>query len=476
MPVGLASGLLLAPAGLLAQSLPSRDAVAQLVRELDRAFSDGDAERYLAPFDPVHAVMHARFAARVREVLSSGVPLVRRSAVERFWHLGGHGIALIVAETSAPGLSDREPVQENSVWALRDESGQLRIVLAADVSASALAVLPREDLPLQPEQQIRCDACNYTIRASDDWLMVPNCSQRLGCLESFSFYSLSLDLAADLSVHVAHAESGQSPAAQLRRFVKRGEGVDSADVAIEPWLPPMYAAGNRPMYLDGARCVLEDHPNPGDRAELHLATYGRLSYLITVRGSAAHIDANRPAVRSLLQSFALDDPRLEPAVLVERIAGERQGGSFDGPVYENHKTGVRFAGPAGWATRLDASFCAFDVAWAKPDGTASLRLTALLPSQGIEHWTERAADAALRAAWSKAGVEIVDAGGWRDGERGFAKLRLVEARSSGSAGAARSLMKVGFDRDLLVLLELSANDAATAAGLRALLDGLSRDD
>src|SRR5690606_14437452 len=166
---------------------------------------------------------------------------------------------------------------------------------------------------------------------------------------------------------------------------------------------PMYAGGKRPMYLDGARCVLNDHPAPGERAELQLATYGRLNYLITVRGRGAHIDANRDAVGSLLQSFALDDPRLDPAVLVERIAGDRQGGSFDGPVYLNRKTGVRFAGPDGWAKRLDASFCAFDVTWAKPDGAASLRLTALHPAQGVGRWSERAADAALRAAWSKAG-------------------------------------------------------------------------
>jgi hypothetical protein len=491
---------LLAPGPVFAQATPPcSDAVADLAQELDAAFERGDAEAYLARFDLRHARLRAKLDERIRAVLGGAARLARRSEVSRHWERGEFTVALVRSRTSNPARADLGSLEEHALWAVRGPDDAPRITLAVEVEAAHLEMVPDASDPLQPKHLFRCRACNYTIDAGDQWLMVPTCNARIGCLESLSFYSLQHDLAADLSIHLADGETVPTPRTMLEDLLedlpedlpagepgRAGPG-RPARPAIDPWLPPMYRPDNRPTYLDGARVVLQG----GDqRAEVHLATYGRLGYLMVVHGPAEIVERNRGAIDRLMGTFTLQDPALEPEQVVLRITQERQGGLLDGGEYRNTRFGVRFTGPEDFGARMAASHYAFEVRWTRSDGTASVRLKALTPPNGMERWSVAAAERTVKIACDRGGLVVDDPGAWQlattsaDGgggpdpamSAGFARERWIRAREGGSGAAPAILLRLALDEDLLVIVEARAESpAAGGVDLRRLVAPLHRD-
>lgn len=452
---------------------PCADAVVELARSLDAAFEDGDAVRYLEAFEPLHAQLRKNLEHRIRRVLGSGADLRRQTEVHRHWRLGEHTIALVETETRNTARPDLGPVQEHAIWALRGPDAAPRIELAVEVDAAHLEAVPDSADPLQPKREFRCRACNYSIDAGDSWLMVPTRASRIGALESLSFFSLRHDLAVDLSIHLADGERVPTPAEMLADLVELVLGPD-VDVAIDPWLPPMYTRDNRPTYLEGARCAVDAE---GERCELHVASYGRLGYFTVVHGPSAVIERNRAEIDALLRSFALDDPALEPEQVILRITQERQGGLLEGHVYTNSRHGVRFEGPHGFRARMAASLYAFEVRWSRADGAVSVHLKGLAPPDGMPRWSPDAAERALRLACDRGEYEVVDDGGWIDGRQGFARERRLRTRRDVDGVRESVAVRLALAPDLLVVVEAHAttdSEAEADAALEGLLEPLQR--
>ena len=463
--VGTAVTVGLAPAAAqpdAAPQPPTRPDVTALFARLDDAFERGDADAFLAAFDPVHPTLHARFATRIRQVLSLRVSFERASELQRHWQLGPHGVSLVATTTRLAARQDLPPVREHALAVTRrtaDES--TAITLYVDVDESVLAQLPDADQPLTPKHAIRCSTCNYEIDAGQDWLMVPNAKQSSGCLESLTFFALDVDLSVELSIHLDRAPDPAPPAVRLVTLCRDRTGDADAAPSTEPWIPPAYTLGvtGPPPLLDGARCTIDEDGTP--HAELFLAVFGRVGYLFAVRGSAVTAERRSAAIGRLLDSFMLLDPELSPDTIAARITGDRQGGDLVDGGYVNRRFGVRCDAPGAWQPRLAAAHYAFDVVFSCPADHGHMRVKGMEPPRGMERWTRAAADRMVRSTLERAGLRVVEDSGWQGAADGFDAQREIVARR-GDADP-RYALRLGFAPDLLVLAEADAN---TAHGLR----------
>lgn len=450
---------------------PAEDAAIELARRLDEAFAKGDRAGYLAHFHALHTVLHALLTRRLTDVFAAHADLDRHSEIKGYWRLGRHAIVHVASTTTDTERPDAGAVREDALWALRNASSEPVVVLSVEIDPNTLDAMQDPDDPLRPKHQLRCYACNYSIHAGEDWLMVPNCGARTGCLESFSFYSLEHDLSASLTIHLDAGHAALKPQAVLLELVERNVDVPVDGVRVESWLPPSYDDQNRPRHLEGARCVLVDVPYPGWRTEAHLATYGRLAYLFVVRGRVEAVEAEREAVRRLMESFVLDDPSLDPEEVALRITKERQGGWLEGQVYTNERYGVRFTGPPEWTGRTAAGQYAFDVTWRRPDGHAFVRLKALAVPVGAVGWTKEMVESVARNACAGEHLTLRSPAGWIEGNSGFAHERHL----TGTDARGRAVvLRLSFDEDLFAIVE-ARGPAADVAELQHAAGRLTRE-
>ena len=463
----LAATALAVPTAARAQggAAPTRAAVEELIARFDQAFNARRHEALVTLFLPIHREQTERTLERLRLALTGSGRLERHSELADSWTMGRHAIALVRATTAC--TTTKTEAREATLVAVREVGGALRIALTVDVDPGMLAMLPRER-DAAPRGLLHCPACNYRIEAGEEWLTVPSRSQRVGCFESLSFWSLDHDLTVMVSVHLARAPE---PAEQwlARLGVELGAGEHSAPQA---WLPPRYAALEpRPTVLGGARATFS---RPGDEqiVEASLATFGRVAWLFVARGSGAQCEAQRASLEELYGGFALDDLGLPAERLAASIEDHHLGARVHGADFEHAASGVRFHGPEGFSPTLASGFAAFDAAWTCPDGRSTLRLRGLRPPEGLAHWSSAAADAMLARTFARAELSPILDSGWQDGHSGFAKERRLGLRDA--EGKLLRLLRVGLDEDLCVVLEVRTNGSLDAERGREVLERLSR--
>ncbi len=471
-----ASGSALAVLGLacpsVAQTVPAATAVETLLAEMDRCFGRRDLDGFLACFQPVHVERHARFAQRLEQVFAFGVELTRASAVQSDWVLGSHRVSLVRAETRSARDPDRDPLVEHALMASqRTQAGETRATAWIEVDAAILGVLAAGGTGGEPPHTLRCHACNYHIDAGDDWLMVPNVKDRIGCLESLSFYSLDTDLVADLTIHLARAQTAP-PARRWLRDIAMAQcrDVDPEMLPIERWTPPAYGPDMpAPALLDGARCEVPAGV-PGQGASVYLAVYGRLGYLISVHGRKAALEQRvseevGSTVDRLLTSFTLLDSDLDPTQLEVRILEERMGSNLDGVAFTNSRFDLSFPGIDGWDTRLDAGAYAFDATWSCPRQSGRFRLRGLEPPRGYSRWTPEAADMVLAPMLRE--LELFEARTRSEWIRmpdepksdGFRWRLDLENHDGKRAGARHHALTVRLAEDLMVVTDAESDSA-----------------
>lgn len=445
---------------------PSRAAVESLVARFDAAFNARALDELVALFVPVHPEQTERTLDRLRKALGGTERLERTSQVAEAWPMGRHAIALVRATTLCAATQGR--ADEAVLVAAREVDGALRIALAVEVDPGVLAMLPR-GTDERPRGTLHCPACNYRIEAGDDWLAVPARSQRVGCYESLSFWSLERDLVVMVSVHLARVPE---PAIDWLLRLGRELGTPS-EAAPTPWLPPRYAALDpATRTLAGARARFVEPL--GERVlEVSLLTFGRVAWLFVARGSASDCESQRSSLETLYAGFALDDVDLAPDKLAASIERHHFGTRCDGGCFAHAESGVRFDAPSGFAPLQAGGFARFDVAWDCPEGRATLRLRGLAPPEGLAHWSAPAADAMLARTFQRGALTIAADSGWTDGQVGFARERRIELRDA--AGELVRILRVTLDDDLCVVLEARTTGALDATHARDCLGKLRRE-
>ncbi|MBK8976878.1 MAG: hypothetical protein IPM29_13245 [Planctomycetes bacterium] len=460
---------------LASQTPPSLAEVRALLGRLDAAFESCDLPAYEACFAPVHVDRHTAHLDRIARVLRTGVRLQRHSEALDGWELGPHRIALVRTTTRSRARADRPALVEHALVAARSLAAGVRAELLVEVDERFLGALTAASA-LQPKSLLRCHACNYRIDGGTDWLTVPNCKERVGCLESLSFYALDTDVAVDLTVHLARGTAMPEPTALLGELARDVLHAPALDLQVAPWVPPMYVeAPDCPQQLRGAQSVVED--GDGDRrTELAIAVYGRLGYLFVVRGRTAAVLARREQIDALLASFTLLDPDLDAAELEARILTERLGGSIDGSRYVNERFRLTLTGVPGWDPTLSAAHDAFDVVWRCPQHFGLVRAQAFTPPRGLPAWTQADAEPMLQRALHGDGVQVLEDGGWTDDTAGsgFAWRRALRIQRGEPARLPADL-RLYLDGDLLLVVEGQPYDERARAEIQLALDSVRRD-
>ncbi len=430
---------------------PCIDDARRLAHELDDAVTAGDRDAFVRCFAPTHPEHFAKLLERMTPLLRPGLALERDSHVEKFWIRDASGIALTRAETRSrhPGAKT-QPVVEDLLLVFGARGDDVRITLCVEIDPAWLQHVFPADGTGKPAV-LQCPACNYALTVGPGWLPVPSCRLRSGCLESYALYSLDVDLDATLSVHLAPDDADPRTMLAALTAADASPRLHGTVSPIADWLPANDAdPKTRPTGLRGAQCRVSQ-PDTRHTTELHLLTYGRVGYLLTVDGDDALLAERRGAIDALVAGFRMRDPSLAPADVAAHVLSGHVGGSFDGASYANDKVGVRLTGPTGWRVRVDAGQYVFDVIWTCPFERGVLRAKGLAPPVGAKRWTRSAADMTLEAALRRDALEIVHDGGWQPlAEDGFRLERSLELRRTGGRPV---LLHLALADDLLVCLE-----------------------
>ena len=171
-------------------SVNDRVGAGLVVERLDRAYNAGDPVAYFELYDPDSVALHSHLRTRFGQVLRPHGLLKRSSAVIDFAMRKDRAIALVSSEVGATG--EKQPMRSRRLLVLDPEDGE--VVFEIDA--------PPQSHEIPAKTEFECPACNYRITASADWLVVPNCQLRTGCLESVAFYSLTHRVCVHLSVNV----------------------------------------------------------------------------------------------------------------------------------------------------------------------------------------------------------------------------------------------------------------------------------
>jgi hypothetical protein len=443
-----------------AQTAP--EPVTKLLAELDDAFTDGGADRYLSHFEPVHAELHSTLATWLRSALDRR-GWRRSSNIVQYVTRGDCGIARVETrlEPSRNGTPD-DVVTATRLLVVRDTGGAVRPTLEVEADARAL------DQHASPTEAFGCQACNYVIAAGKDWLFVPHLPARVGCLEAVSFYALHWDIALDVSVHVEPPD-GPNAKDVLTALVDEIAGDCAWHGDCRPWVPPHYERNGVPAGLEGAACRVER--GPGRRAELFVVAFGPMRYLLALHGAPQAMEDHRAEIDELLGSFALRDTDLGSVARSLRPVQKHTGGELRGGKYENAGLGVSFDGPPGWTAQLRCGPHLFHVIYRAPDGSGRIDLRGLGPPSGRRVWTTRCLDRTLDG--SLLGQSFVNRAdtGWRELETGC-KVREIEGDTASSSHALRCSLDA--ERALLIVLDAAAERADLLPDLRRAFDRLEQ--
>ncbi|MCA8943725.1 MAG: hypothetical protein KDB80_14275 [Planctomycetes bacterium] len=433
----------------------SRDHASRMLAALDHAV---DADDYASLFDPLYPDLHRLRTEWVRNALAAAGSA--RSELRDFATLGDRGVMLVHTTFGA----DATRLEVDRYVAFRADGRGLRATFDVEVNPKAL---PEAPLSRGDYSKFGCPACNYVMQPDDDWLVVPHVSERVGCLEAFSFYSLHSPTSVDVSVHLM---TEQTPRALLEGLVR--EETTSRDVVgeVEPWQPTRYRSSTAPKGLEGARVEIASARS--ETTILHALRFGPVMYLFAAAGPGAHLDGERGRVDALLDSFMLRETDLGRVQATVRPVMMHTGGELDGAVYHNERLGLDLRGPDGWSSTLHCGGHLAHVSWSCPEHRGRMTLRVLAPPPGRMAWTELAADSSIDCCLESNPLTVEKDSGWhRAGAAGSARdIRFARDAD----GAVRQLRVVRpEDGGVLIVIDAQAPADELAAVVRC-FDSLER--
>ncbi|MGE3174163.1 MAG: hypothetical protein AB7O97_16160 [Planctomycetota bacterium] len=454
-----------APTQSPAQS-PALEPCRALLRELDRSFNAGDAEGYLARFEPEHPMVQAVHARTVRARLGGAVPVQRTGEVTATRRIGQYVVAPVVYEYRS---AEQDPLIEAGLLVARpldadDPDSGLAPVLAVDVPTDRCGV----------DDVFTCPACNYRIGGAEGWLCVPIAQDRTAVVEGATFLLLGTDLALDVSVQLGDSALGAASVVagllqQLRRRAPTARTTPPAD-----WLPPSVPAGVEGLGGARAEAELED----GDKLVVHALTLGRLRHLLLLRGAEDALARRAAAVDALLATYRLLVTDANVAQQAAKALQAHTGGDVaaDG-VYRNERHGIAAQGPRGWVPQRRCAGSPFQVVWSCPRSSGRMWLTGYAPPAGFPHWTTELADRWLADLLRRAGMQAhADVGAWTEPATGPRELRViaVDATAVGPGQASRPErhLHLVLRDDLLVVADAYTTDPDEVAAVQKAVGSL----
>jgi len=451
--------VLLAAPGVPAQA-PSEQQTKELLAAIDKAFDAGDLKTLLGHFRPSHKTLAAQFEARMKAALGFGARLHRNSEIVHCKNRHGRAVALVRATTSCV-------VQPNLQHA--EHCYLVASTTAAGPKADFMVTVNDHVLRSMQRDRFTCPACNYTFGGNSSWLAVPAWPDETGCMESLTFIALGHDLVVEVSVHVLE-EALPAPKA-MTELLESMKDLPWAKVTqhteVRPWLPPAYAEGKAPSHLDGARCQvpLQD----GDTADIHLATFGPIRYLMVVQGEQALLESQEVAITDLLKGFKLLDSKKAPAAICQlAMQAHTGGGKIAGNTYSHPLHNLKVTAPEGWSGSAFASRHLFRVRFQCPAGTSNLLLQAMAPPVGYTTWTEERANQLFLRSCANQQLETTTDTSWTRDPQGF---RWREARSRDDQTPA--ILRLARRGPVLVMMTAEARDQATLAEIRKAIGSLA---
>ncbi len=439
---------------------PGRKETQELLAKIDSAFNARELETLLDCFHPSHKTLHAQLKARMKAVLAYDARLQRESEIVKFDQRRGRAIALVRSCTRCQRRADLPPHVEHSYLVARTTSAGPKAELMVPVEDS--------ELPYVSEGRFTCPACNYAFGGSCQWLAVPARPDQTGCMESLTFLALGHDLVVEISVHVLPEAPANKALRELLEDMRKLPWLDIPKrLQVRPWLPPAYAQGNAPCHLDGAchRVALRDG-NGGDFADIHLATFGPIHYLMVVQGTEALLKDQAASIHDLLTGFRLLDTEKAPDDICRlALATHTGGGRITGSSYKNPAHNVQVNAPAGWQGAAYASRDLFRVRFQCGSGAGSLVLQGMAPPVGYTIWTQDKADELFQNACADRELPTPTDTAWTRGAHGFS---WREARSTDPQTPC--VLRTAMHGSLLVLM---AGEARDAAGLEEIREAMT---
>ena len=452
-------------------AVPERAEAETLVRSFDEAFNRRDLDAALTCFAFVHRRPAQAVEKRIRAALSGPSRLERHSEITRTWTANRHLVALVHSTVTC--TSSKTSVVEDDLAVFTHAGSELRVTLLAEVDAAHLAAMSAGADDRRPLSLFHCAPCNYRIDAGGAWLPVPDVAQRTGCYESMTFWSLDHDLQVTLSIHLARA--AVDPLTGLREL-DNGTGTgtaehDAREPLPEKWTPASISADpSCPTAPRGAHLGVRATDDDED-VETWLLTFGRVSYLFVARGSRHAFAQGRTAIDELLRSFALDDPAADPQVVAQAIERAHLAVDYAGAEFAHRRTGVHFSAPTEFTVQVQGGATLFDASWSCPLGRPTFRLRGFPPPQGMAAWTLAAASRMLDATIGRSRLLAKDDSGWTRSTAGFAQERRIELAVDGDV---RRVLRIGFDQDVMVVLEADTTGALDLEHARTALQALGR--
>ncbi len=463
-------GLVTSTASLIAAQeipQPTKAAAKKFVQRYDRALESGEIGQLDSLFTPLHERAHAARRDWLSTALRSAAWDVT-SKIADFGTIDELGLALLETtfrpRVEKKKLDDDDAIVTNHYLVFRmSEDGPVGI-LDAEVDTTHLAKMP---LTERADGKLGCRACNYVIRADQDWLVVPHKPEQVGCLESISFYSLQHGLSMDISVHIDR--KGPDPRAALTRLLRGKTTPEQRVGEIHEWIPPMHR-DETPRGMSGV-CAKVDDPDDWTSA-LHVTAFGPVLYLFAVQGNGKALTEHRASIDEVLGSFMLRETDLGKVRNTLRPIARHTGGSLKGAIYSNPKVGVTFAGPTGWESKLRCGGHLFHVTYSCPTDEGKLSVRAMAPPPGKRRWTIRSATWSIDYAIHRYDLVVDDDSGWERNDAGeFVRELSTHRKSDGLVRTFRGVLDP--EQQTLFVLDARATKQATPSVCQW-FDGLSR--
>jgi len=217
----------------------------------------------------------------------------------------------------------------------------------------------------------------------------------------------------------------------------------------------------------GARC---DVPlEAGRSAQIRLATFGPIRYLMVVQGEQALLESQEVAITDLLKGFKLLDSKKAPAAICQlAMQAHTGGGKIAGNTYSHPLHNLKVTAPEGWSGSAFASRHLFRVRFQCPAGTSNLLLQAMAPPVGYTTWTEERANQLFLRSCANQQLETTTDTSWTRDPQGF---RWREARSRDDQTPA--ILRLARRGPVLVMMTAEARDQATLAEIRKAIGSLA---
>ncbi|MBK8098362.1 MAG: hypothetical protein IPK26_14730 [Planctomycetes bacterium] len=449
---------------LPAQQTPLRDAAAiatDWLRRLDDAFGKRELNAYLDSFAPDHRGLHEVLQQRLADWLVDQPGRQRTSTlIGELQDRGSRLVAQVRHQIAGPLGGATAPFVEQVYLVFARRGDELVPTLEVE--------LPAAYAPGAADQPFRCPPCNFEMGGLPEWLCVPVGDDRGRALETATFVLLGTDVTCELQIDVRPEPMPADKVIHDLTATATRLALPSTAGAVLPWQPR--AMPTPPAGFSSCQRTLE---LPADqRADLHVACFGRLSHTLLVRGRADTMQAQTKALAALLATYRMVDVDCDRMQLGAFALAVHTGSKLTGVDFANERFGITCTGPTAWNAHLRAGGHAFQCIWSCPEKRGRLYLTGYAAPRDLP-WQPAEADTVLINLCRNGQVEVTGDSGWQDRAGCDGKVRDLVLADKVPGDARRRWLRAIVFADLLVIL-----DGCTAVGdedpLRQARDSLRR--